>query len=96
MITADAVAAARLELLSCPKAGIEQAASEAWAARALAAYTLAGQRSCVRWLLRATEYHHEATEHAGGVSPRFLAETESQLAACRTAALHAFTLVDRY
>jgi hypothetical protein len=74
---------ARAELCTCSDADIEKKTAEAWMARAIAGYELARERRCVRWLARATSYHHEASEHAAGHSPALLAQIEQVLTVCK-------------
>jgi hypothetical protein len=87
--TRAAVNAARQELLTSSDADLERRTAETWCARAIAGYELAGERRCVRWLVRAVGYHLEASEHAAGVSAHFLELVETTLAQCKAAALAA-------
>jgi hypothetical protein len=89
MISSAQVSAARAELLSSSDAAIEHKTALAWTARAIAGYELARERRCLRWLVRATSYHHEATEHAAGVSSELVAQVEHALTVCKLQALHA-------
>jgi hypothetical protein len=89
MTTRAAVDLARQELLASSDADIERATAEKWCARAIAAYDLAAERRCMRWLARAVIYHHEACEHGSGVSPVFLHHVELVLEPCKAMALEA-------
>jgi hypothetical protein len=86
MTPAD-VAAARAELLASSDEALELQTARTWAARAMAAYGLAAERCCPRWLLRAGQYHHEAGEHASGVSAACVVEVEAALAPAKAQAL---------
>jgi len=89
MIVRAQVDAARAELCASSDADIEGRTAEAWMARAIAGYELARERRCLRWLTRATSYHHEASEHAAGHSPALLAQIEQVLTICKLETLHA-------
>lgn len=88
-ITDTEVQAAKASLAATPNAteAIEYATSRAWASRALAAYELAVERSCIRWLLCASSFANEAHEHASGVSPEWLACIMGELDAAKDYAL---------
>ena len=90
MTTRAQVDAARGEILACSDAQLERRTAEVWCARAMAAYELAAERRCVRWLARATGYHLEAFEHAAGVSAEFLAHVEHALSQCKDMAIGSF------
>lgn len=68
---------------------IEYQTSRSWAARALAAYELATERLCVRWLIVAEGFAHEALEHAANVSPPWVVHVDRTLEPARDAALAA-------
>lgn len=62
------VEAAKKELLEKTKEQIESETADRWASLALAAYALAEEEPDeVRWLVLASDYEHEATEHAAQV-----------------------------
>ena len=89
MTTRAAVDLARRELLLCSDAQIERMTACKWMERALAGYELAGERRCVRWFARAVSYHHEAGEHAAGVSSAFVAQVDACLMVAKALALDA-------
>jgi DhnA family fructose-bisphosphate aldolase class Ia len=54
------------------KVDIEMETAIRWGARAVAAYYQYASTGDTRWLVEATEYASEATEHAAGVSGSFV------------------------
>jgi hypothetical protein len=64
MISREEIEEARRELLSKSKAQIEEETAVKWAARAIAAYSIFAESGDLEVFADATEYHHEALEHA--------------------------------
>jgi hypothetical protein len=73
VISARAIAEARHEILNSSSQAIEMSTATKWAARAIAAYRLASDEGDLTRFAEACDFHHEAVEHASGVSPLFLA-----------------------
>lgn len=90
MTTRAEVEAAKRELVATSEQGIELRTVDRWTRLALAAYELAVERGCVCWLVRAAGYHHEAVEHAAGVSAQCVALVGAALAAHELAAKESF------
>jgi hypothetical protein len=66
----DAYEAALSELSHVTLPQIQLSTALTWAGRALASYTLYAQTGDLHRLVDATEYHHEAVEHASGADAR--------------------------
>jgi hypothetical protein len=64
MITQEKIQEARRELLNKSKTQIEEETAIKWGARAIAAYSLFAESGDLEAFADATEYHHEALEHA--------------------------------
>jgi hypothetical protein len=64
MIGRREIEEARRELVSKSKAQIEEETAVKWAARAIAAYSIFEESGSLEVFADATEYHHEALEHA--------------------------------
>jgi hypothetical protein len=83
VISARAIAEARREILAKAPPAIELETSQKWAARALAAYQISSDDFDLVRFAEAVEFHHEAVEHASGVSPTFLANIVALLGEAR-------------
>jgi hypothetical protein len=92
LLTLAEVAAARKEIAAKPTAEIEFETSRKWAARAVAAYELAGDACDVVRLSDAVGFHQEALEHAASASVEWLAKLSAELGAIQACA---FELFDR-
>jgi hypothetical protein len=64
MISHREIEEARREILSKSKTQIEEDTAVKWGARAIAAYSIFEESGSLEVFADATEYHHEAIEHA--------------------------------
>lgn len=86
MTLAEAVQLASVELQSQTLEDVQARTAMTWAGRAIVAYQNYLRSGQSQWLSDASEYHHEALEHAAGAAPGVLENLREPLSSAARAA----------